>query len=894
MQGKCCAYFGCFITIAFSSILYGQPGTPSGAPPVLDQAKFAAQTVWVPYWSEKDGHRSLLHLRNALHHNPLQVTIDVYSQQGVVLATRSASLAKLANLDLPLQSVISSGAADSARAGSIRVSYSYPNDGVLQAELSIRDDTRNHSYTIVGRKPYKSASPYSYLAIYRPTADTYLEMAFTNPSAEKAVTANLSIRQGDTWKALTSISLKPANTEKVRIAAETLSAAVSSTAREALLIRAEFSVSSTEVIANGWMEDEKTGFSNTALFHDTYPNSNSLYATQLVLGAFPETAWANGPRFDGELVFVNVGAAASTLSAKLYCASEGTMTSLVLPPQTLEPFTVNRVDLASIAAGKVDSGRGAICSAEFSYTGTPGHVIGRYYAASTSKTYGVYVKLEPFTGWAYSEVYWTVEWDFVPLLTVANFSAEKDTIEVYVSEADSITLLYSQEVAPFGSFTVNLRELMKPLQAEKKFKADFGGLYIKTVRPTGKLLVKQHAVSGRRLMMAPYYGSYDYIQWHYFGNVTSPLDLGGQGSASVTTCYSISGCRDNDWFIYSNNPSIASVTNTYGVFTPRPVLAQASGSTTLDSTASGIVDSYGNFGYLNAAPAQVQVRQPTLTCTPGTVTRASNVTCQLSGVVAGRVTGWQFSGSDLAVSGPSATTSWSGPMVARGTVTATFNGAQSVFANVNVTNRTNFAFAAASPTKRTVGYNCGGGISLSIDSEPTGGGNDTIGAYCIVHQASFTTGTVPSGPNSGIQYVTSIASSNGGVPTAFNWALNSHLDAQSGAFHSAQCGNWNGSTGFISAANLRANTIRHEADTSSQSHWINYRDAQNSPSNNLGVAAESFIGTGPLFISDVQDLLGRKMSAINTAAGVEPLGVNFSSIGTFQGPVNFRPYQPCN
>lgn len=82
------------------------------------------------------------------------------------------------------------------RSGSIRISYSYPHEGVLQAELSIREDTRNHAYTIVGRKPYAGTSNNAYLAIHRPTKDTYLEMAFTNPTPEKDVTVRLSARVG--------------------------------------------------------------------------------------------------------------------------------------------------------------------------------------------------------------------------------------------------------------------------------------------------------------------------------------------------------------------------------------------------------------------------------------------------------------------------------------------------------------------------------------------------------------------------------------------------------------------------------------------------------------------------------------------------------------------------
>jgi len=426
-------------------------------------------------------------------------------------------------------------------------------------------------------------------------------MAFANPSSTDSVAIRLSIRQSGDWKEMANATLRPLYTDKLRIEADQLGAAFSATAPDAMLIRAEYSVTSTEVIANAWLEDEKTGFSNTALFQEEYPNSNKLYGTQLVLDAFPETVLARGPRFDGQLVFANLDAVPSTLSASLHCNAEGVAIPVAFPPQTLAPFAVQTMDLSSLVAGVINSSRGAICSGEFSYTGKPGHVLGRYYAASLTKSYGVYVKLEPFVGWAYNEVYWTVEDDFTPLLTVGNFSAEADTIEVYVSEGDKLTQVYSKDLARYDSFTLNMRELIKPLKATNIFRGNVGGMYIKMLKPTGKLLVKQHTISAKRLMMAPYYGTYGYVTQHYFQQLPPSLIANGASNhvASVSTCYSESGCVNDHWFIYSTNTAVLEVTNTSGVLAPRPVLAKSKGSAQLTSSAC----CGQNQEYVQAAPA---------------------------------------------------------------------------------------------------------------------------------------------------------------------------------------------------------------------------------------------------------------------------------------------------
>ncbi len=209
-----------------------------GEPQELDSPKFVERTVWIPYWTEKDGHHALLHLRNAMHHHPLTASVEVLSQNGAALASIPVDLPKASNLDLALQSLLPSGLDEDSRSGSIRISYSHQFDGVLQAELSIRDSARKHAYTIVGRKAFAGTQNLAYLAVHRPTPQTYVELAFTNPLADREVAIQIRLRRGSRWENLNRLSLKPLHTEKLRIRAERLNGGEAGVS----LIQAEYSV----------------------------------------------------------------------------------------------------------------------------------------------------------------------------------------------------------------------------------------------------------------------------------------------------------------------------------------------------------------------------------------------------------------------------------------------------------------------------------------------------------------------------------------------------------------------------------------------------------------------------------------------------------------------------
>jgi hypothetical protein len=366
--------------IWFTSQMHAQ----SGKPETLPQAKFTERNVWVPYWSEQNNEHATLHVRNALHHADLQVRIDVLGTEGTVVANRLVFLKRLESFDIALSMLLPAGSAQAARTGAIRINYSYPYDGALQAELSVRDDQLNKAFTIVGRSAYRGVARSAYVAVHVPSPDTYLE-------------------------------------------------------------------------------------------------------------------------------------------------------------------AVSR---------------------------------------------------------AYSEVYWSVEGDFVPLITVANFGSEEDLLSVYTSQAGSLVELVSSKIPPKGSMTLNLRDLVAALRTKVSFNANYGGLYIRSSKPSGKLLVKQHALSASRLIMVPYYGSTDYITQHEWNYYPSNMWTGEFSTASTQTCHVHSGCVNDEHAIYSQNTSIVHADNS-GMGFPAQIEGFGEGTTYFTSTAC--CDQASNPVAPTSPPAQINV-----------------------------------------------------------------------------------------------------------------------------------------------------------------------------------------------------------------------------------------------------------------------------------------------
>lgn len=216
--------------------------------------------------------------------------------------------------------------------------------------------------------------------------------------------------------------------------------------------------------------------------------------------------------------------------------------------------------------------------------------------------------------------------------------------------------------------------------------------------------------------------------------------------------------------------------------------------------------------------------------------------------------------------------------------------------------RTSVAFSAVSASEIANGSTCGSS-TLTVPSPPVSGGN--LGLSSLDQNWSFSASRInDNGPNQGFDYVASASNSstNPSRNTVYCYVISPDLKNTNNAFYQAQCGSYNAQTnpnGLISGADLLANAIRHESGAV-QSHYNNYVLAQSDPSNNLGAVAEAQVGIPSValatFVNNVSTTLGHKKHAIDVAFTVEPCGssdVRLNASCTFQGYINFSPYQSC-
>lgn len=267
------------------------------------------------------------------------------------------------------------------------------------------------------------------------------------------------------------------------------------------------------------------------------------------------------------------------------------------------------------------------------------------------------------------------------------------------------------------------------------------------------------------------------------------------------------------------------------------------------------------------------------------------------------VSGWGFTadGTTWARASSSAT-SWGGRMVQSGTVQVTVVQGGTTYPlskPVTVSPRTTgFAFTAKPATKYANGtFNCGA-TQLVVPDPPTQPGEE-LGLMSTCLRYSFQFNTVSDGgPNGGFWYVTSASDSTpGAVPpaTTFAWTITPQLDDPNSDFYKAQCG----SGGFISGAQLQANTAAHESGTLN-SHYSRYLAAQNDPANNVGTGLEAVVGppTDGMagFQSRAESEGNARQSRIIAAAQQEPCGasdVTKDESCVSYGNVNYPPYQAC-
>jgi hypothetical protein len=284
---------------------------------------------------------------------------------------------------------------------------------------------------------------------------------------------------------------------------------------------------------------------------------------------------------------------------------------------------------------------------------------------------------------------------------------------------------------------------------------------------------------------------------------------------------------------------------------------------------------------------------PILTVTPTTPTRGTSVTFTVERVPNGAVSNWRYEPTNLPyidrVSNPNAVT-WPGTLVVSGTVrangvvpaTLTNAGATrvgqqlyAVSSPVTVAPRSGWFSTAKDPQKVAPGTpalpRCPANTLTVMDPEfcVSGGSPSSIGRSRVCFNWDKVNDPKQvddsGGPNHGIWWLPTFEDL-----TSYNWAVHQKIDPGNATFCANQCGNVPLPN---SACSTRINDVvttcamareflaRHEASQVQNSHWLQYQAAQNDPSRNFKVGAESLVGAPSLTLTGFQNTVENAMAA---------------------------------
>ncbi|HEV2987440.1 MAG TPA: hypothetical protein VG759_03290, partial [Candidatus Angelobacter sp.] len=667
-----------------------------------------------------------------------------------------------------------------------------------------------------------------------------------------------------------------------------------------------FTGASGDIAAEGVLLKKQTGFVKYIRFTDTALKfaSGSLRTNFLLAGQQPSAdGFPDQVSFRSVAVVRNIDSAPVHVTPKVQYLQNGVVQTVNLRPVALAANETRVIDfIQEQKAGKLpsdfnqgslelipDTKHVSIIAELFNFdANTISYVVGSSFSAHPSRATGSI---------------WRIEGSFQTTIMIENTASEKDQVTLKLfSEGGSYTKNFG--IPASGLLKINLKELQQNAVPDQDghLLTDTSGtlslsgaLGIRSKLSFDKLIHSADASEYVGLLANPC----NFVTGIglFFTGMDDPLSFDGEieadwtdGSQTFNSASSLS----------SSNSSLATING--NIVTLHPVDASSHTVNFSDEELETSCDicSSDNFftgGSLTVPPV------PTMSCTPSPVTRGQNAQCTINPGVSNGViySGWQFTAGNNQVMSNNSSSRWSGTIVQPGTVSANVSiggrPATTVSANLSVSSRTGFSFNAVSAQGVANNFS-GNGCTVSVPNPPAQGG-DAVGKFCLAQHASFNAAQIgDGGPNNGYSYVTSITNTDGSGATSYYYTVAPDLQNTGSTFYMAQCGNYNAQTnpnGFISGANLLANTTRHESGAV-QSHYQNYVVAQNINGNNVGSSAESFVELTGInaFATDVSNLLSQKSSTILGAAQVEPCSVQQNASCVFQGFINFAPYQACN
>ena len=870
-----------------------------------DQEPDAPYRVYAPHWSNESGLSTTIFIRNVQINRALtaKVSLTLNHRTVTLPQTRVDSLQTIA---IDLAKELADRGERVEQSGGAIIDFEAQSAGAVNAHAQVLDTTKGISFTFPFMLDGSSApGPLEAVAWYfGNNTDAFIALQNTTAIPTTAV---LTMFVSGRAISLGQRQLKPHEVTTIKLPSpEGLG---TKNGPRSVGVRVEHNGIPGAVVAQGWVVDERIGFSTPFTFHhksncNCSGDTQHLYSTGVQIGAAGAMmGLAPGTIFSPYLAARNNSDKPLAVRPVFSYAAGNRVEKATLPEIPLGPqesALVNLRDFQESGIIPLWVGEGNI---DLQYNGEGGALIAEL--ASVDQR-GGFVSPVPLTCNGNKELhmtFWRTDGDWHSAVTIENIASVENIVEITISYPGG-RYVVEKRIAAGETIMVSINELQQ------------SGLIPSTAKVGGINIWSTNVVNGlviNAMLVNP---------------VTRTCgECGAQGwvtRCALTDSSDINIISISEHLVGDDFSLFIRINWTSGLIEAVDTSCQGSSDTSVASCSAGLVvanaegtatiTGLSNGSYPTTETCSifeqlqrsgiVRVKPPTLTG-PASVTRGSSATFEIKDAGAtAQISNWQFTDGTNTVSRSTGTANrtWTGVMVTSGTVSVRVvvsGRPYPLSKSITVNNRTGFAFTATAASKQSNGFDCGDGVVLSLPSPPTQSG-DAVGKFCLRQKFSFNAAEIgDGGPNQGFKYVTSVSNSADGVSTGYFYVISPDLENTASDFYRAQCGNYNAQTnpnGFISGATLLANTTRHESG-SVESHYNNYVVAQDNSANNIGVVAEAKID-GPsislnTFITNVSTTLEGKRQAILAATQVEPCSVQKDANCVFQGNINFAPYTPC-
>ncbi len=866
---------------------------PSRLPDLKQSPKPAtARSMVGGPWMIDANFRSVLHIRNDVRTAAITVTPVLYLSNGKSYPLLPVQLSAGGSVSLNLNDMLQQqGIAGWATlSGYVELQYQWPWDA-LCATIQNLDAVHSELFNF-SLMPGPSSLDSSEQA-----TDIHLEGMWWKQ--EPGVTGFLSLSNVKTAAMDAQVQVTDAAGQSIKEYALSIPSHATTTMRlfdaadslaQAGGVQVSFSGSQADLIVNGGLEDQRTGYSANLGFSQLPMGSGSQLSHYAAVGvmtgaADPMMHFPAGTVFTPYLVARNLAQQAVTLRPMLYWMQAGAPHSYAAPSQSMAPRTTRNLDVRGLlnAAGLADF-NGSV-NFEFDITGPAHSVLLTAGSVDRKNTY------------VFSVAVAAVKESLAKELSRWSTANGDDTMVTVWNPADeaqdfAFTLFY-----PGGQYVLPIH-----LEAKATRSFDISEVIAGGVPDAGGSVVPlsiqegSAELSGSRgevehILAVFDAGTYNvqkatcglYCQtcqgatnwWIVDDPFAVPLANSHQLTMHVQyhTGTQYDHTQSSSWS--SSNTSIATVSSglVQGISAgAATAYAENDSEPIYSNTCQGLViDCPLNSGVQAQSPGMV----PVLSCSPAPVTRGQTVTCTIQGGSGVQGSNWTFSGSDgHSVSGPSNATSWSGVVAISGTVSATanYNGATAnLQASISVTPRSPLTVAMP-PMPSTPAAN--GTPPMPALTSPPSGAEGTYGQSAYAYVWSFTSAAINSGPNTGYSYISTLTDTS-----KYIYELNPGLTNPQDPFYTHQYGR----CGIPSVSQIVSAVQTHEY-AGNPSHYSEIAAALSS--NNPGVTAEAVVA----LTSDIRNVATQKIQPVYDAAvhagDVEP--------PTNLPPnINIPPYQPC-